>query len=111
MFEFKQFMKCKKNMMNYNVEKNSNWLLDCVLLFNTLQIVTEFGIVLDDTNLRINMPSFDLFNPLPALDKWLCKRDRRSKQNPKFKEKDWFASVFKQDAAWASNTSNQFWCH
>lgn len=47
---------------------------------------------------RINMPSLDLFNPLPALNKWFSKRDRHPKQNPKCKEQEWFVGVFKQAA-------------
>lgn len=44
------------------------------------------------------MPSLDLFNPLPALNKWFSKRDRHAKQNVKSKEQEWFVGVFKQAA-------------
>ena len=39
-----------------------------------------------------------MFDPLPALNKWFCKRDRHPKQNSKSKNQEWFAGVFKQAA-------------
>ena len=44
------------------------------------------------------MPSLDLLNPLPALNKWFSKRDRHPKQNAKSKKQHWFVGIFKEAA-------------
>ena len=44
------------------------------------------------------MPSLDLFNPLPALNKWFSKRNRHPKENSEAKVQEWFAGVFQQAA-------------
>ena len=41
----------------------------------------------------------ELFNPLPALNNWFCKRERHSRQNDKAEEQEWFAGVFSQASA------------
>ena len=56
-------------------------------------------VIRNNIHVKMNMPSMDLFDAIPALNHWFTLRHHRhDKTNHKGKQQEWFVGVFNEAA-------------